>query len=44
MHAFSHKPKVVNVDRFSRFFLIASVCYLIGIVFSLLGLVKVALG
>lgn len=38
------KHRIVDADRSNRVFLIASVCYLIGIVFSLLGLVKVALG
>jgi hypothetical protein len=44
MHNYNYKLRVVNADRSSRFFLIASVIYLIGVVVSLLGLVKVALG
>jgi hypothetical protein len=43
-HAMIHKPKIVNADRISKVFLIASVVYLIGILLSLLGLVKVAIG
>jgi hypothetical protein len=43
-HAALHKTKIVNADRVSRIFLIASVVYLIGILLSLLGLVKVAVG
>jgi hypothetical protein len=44
MYKYNFKTRVVNADRSSRFFLIASVVYLIGVVASLLGLVKVALG